>query len=99
MSKSKHSSLTPDFILRAKATRRLHHIEELQAAENNLYEKRLAAFHWMKQNGIQAIDEPTDAEIAARDASYDCEEAYEPAVASLAVAPLAVGLPTGDENE
>ena len=53
------TKLEQELIVRVgvKSYRRLAALEAAQAAEDELFEKRLAAFHWMKQRGIDILNE------------------------------------------
>ena len=53
------TKLEQELIVRVgvKSYRRLAALEAAQAAEDELFEKRLAAFHWMKQRGIAILNE------------------------------------------
>jgi hypothetical protein len=53
------TKLEQELIVRVgvKSYRRLAAIEAAQAAEDDLFEKRLAAFHWMKQAGVKILNE------------------------------------------
>ena len=53
------TKLEQELIIRVgvKSYRRLAALEAAQAAEDELFEKRLAAFHWMKQAGVKILNE------------------------------------------
>ena len=53
------TKLEQELIIRVgvKSYRRLAALEAARAAEDELFEKRLAAFHWMKQAGVKILNE------------------------------------------
>jgi len=53
------TKLEQELIVRVgvKSYRRLAAMEASEAAEDELFEKRLAAFHWMKQAGVKILNE------------------------------------------